>query len=295
MVINQATLQGIYKSFRTIFQEAFQAAQPQYTKVATVVPSSTKEEEYKWLGRFPRLREWVGDRVVQNLAAHGWTIRNKSWEATIEVDRDDIEDDTIGVYRPLVEQLGIAAATHPDEIVFQLLADGFTNTCYDGQYFFDTDHPGPGGSSQSNKGTAVLSADAYADARAAMMAITDENGNPLKITPNLLVVPPQLEATARQILHAETISGTTNVWRNSADLLVVPELASHPTYWFLLDVSKPIKPLIFQQRKAPNFVQLTSETDENVFMRKTFLYGVDTRDNAGYALWQLAYGSTGGA
>ncbi|HFH4124943.1 TPA: Mu-like prophage major head subunit gpT family protein, partial [Pseudomonas aeruginosa] len=30
---------------------------------------------------------------------------------------------------------------HPAELVYALLSGGFTQTCYDGQYFFDTDHP----------------------------------------------------------------------------------------------------------------------------------------------------------
>jgi len=59
----------------------------------------------------------------------------------VGVDRDEIEDDQYGVYKPVFEQLGQDAATHPDELVFELLKNGFSQACYDGQYFFDTDHP----------------------------------------------------------------------------------------------------------------------------------------------------------
>ena len=293
MIVNSVALQSIFKGFKTLFNEAFAGTKPTYEKVATVVPSSTKSEEYGWLGAFPRLRKWVGDRVINSLAAHGYTIKNESWEATVEVNREDIEDDAYGVYTPMIKELGRSAATHPDEIVFGLLGKGFTETCYDGQYFFDTDHKDEDGPVQSNKGTKVLSAASYSAARAQMMSLLDAKSTPLGIMPNLLVVPPQLEEAARKILYAEQIEGTTNTLKNTAELLVAPWLAANPTAWFLFDTSRAIKPLIFQQRKKPEFVSMDASNDQNVFMKKQYIYGVDCRDNAGFGLWQLAYGSTG--
>ena len=218
MIINQATLAAIYKSFRTIFNEAFQGVEPMYERVATTVPSTVREETYAWLGNFPKLREWIGDRHVKSLSAYGYSIKNKDWESTVEVDRNDIEDDAIGVYSPLFAEMGRAARAHYDELIFGLLPLGFSTLCYDGQYFFDTDHP-VGGSSVSNNG------------------------------------------------------GGTG------------------TAWYLLDTTRAIKPLIIQIRRAPEFVRLDRPTDENVFRRRKFLYGVDCRDNAGFGLWQLAYAS----
>jgi phage major head subunit gpT-like protein len=293
MIINQASLQGIYRGFKTIFNQTFSATSSMYNKIATVVPSSTKSEEYKWLGKIPRLREWIGERIAQNLSAYSYEIKNKDWESTVEVDRNDIEDDTIGLYNPLIQSLGQAAATHPDELIFSLLPSGFTALCYDGQYFFDTDHQDSDGPICSNRGTAALSLKSYGDARAQMMSLLDEKGNPLGVVPNLLVVPPQLEGMARKILMAETIDATTNTYKGSAELLVVPWLANHPTKWFLMDVSKPVKPLIYQQRRKADFVAKDSPNDDNVFFKKTFVYGTDCRDNAGFGLWQLAFGSTG--
>lgn len=294
MIVNGAALKSIYTSFKTIFNRAIQATKPLYQQVATVVPSSAREEEYKWLGKIPKMREWIGERVVTALAAFGYSIKNKDWEVTIGVDRNDIEDDTLGVYSPMVEMMGASTAQHPDELVFELLGNGFTGLCYDGQYFFDADHQDGDGPIQSNRSNKILAAAAYGDARAAMMSLTDEHGNPLSIMPGLLVVPPQLEAAGRAILESERdANGATNIWRGSAQLLVVPWLAKWPTHWFLLDASKPIKPLIFQQRKPVQFVAMDNAEDEGVFMKKEFRYGADSRDNAGYGLWQLAYGSTG--
>ena len=60
----------------------------------------------------------------------------------------------------------------------------------------------------------------YAAARAAMMAFKSDNGRRLGITPNLLVVPPELEAKGRAVLLAEQDQATSNVWKDSAKLLV---------------------------------------------------------------------------
>lgn len=67
--------------------------------------------------------------------------------------------------------------------------------------------------------------------------------------------------------------------------------AGSGTPWFLLDTSRALKPLIWQERIAPRFASLDRPEDENVFMRKEFIYGADARGNAGFGLWQLAFGS----
>lgn len=293
MLVNQAVLQQIFVSFKTIFNKAVSEAKPLYEKVATIVPSSTKTESYKWLGKIPRMREWIGERQIQNLGAYDYEIKNKPFEVTISLDREDIEDDSIGIYNPIVQSMGQSSVMHPDQIVFPLLPNGFTSKCYDGKAFFAADHKEGKSGTQSNKGSKKLSLESYGAARAAMMSLKDEQGNPMNILPNLLVVPPQLEGAARKILFAETIDATTNTYKDSAELLVVSELSANPEMWFLLDTSKPIKPLIFQERKKPEFVAKDNIKDDNVFFNKEFIYGVDSRDNAGYGLWQLAYGSTG--
>lgn len=141
MLINRQNLALLTTGYKTVFTGAFETAQSDYGRVAMLVPSSTRQENYGWLGAFPRFREWMGERVVQNLAQHDYTIRNRNFELTIGVDRNDVEDDTYGVYSPMFAELGRSAKTHPDELVFPLLLDGIGTRCYDGQNFFDTDHP----------------------------------------------------------------------------------------------------------------------------------------------------------
>ncbi len=146
MILNAANLSILNQSFSAAFQLGLGGAQPMWGQIATLVPSTTAEQKYAWLGKFTKFREWIGERQYQNLAQHDYAVKNKTWENTVTVTRDEIEDDHYGIYKPVIQQLGQDAAEHPDELVFSLLKAAFSTPCYDGQYFFDTDHPvGPPG------------------------------------------------------------------------------------------------------------------------------------------------------
>ena len=223
MIVNSANLEALRVGFKTIFDGAFKGEPSTYEKIAEVVNSTSGEETYGWLGELPGMREWMGSRVVQNLAEHDYAIRNKDFELTVGVNRNDIEDDRLGTYSTRFKTLGRAAGRHPNKLVFGALSGGFASECYDGQNFFDTDHP-----------------------------VLDEDG--------------------RTVTVANTDGG-----------------AGAP--WFLLATNEIVKPIIFQDRKKPQFVAKDKVTDDNVFDKKTFLYGVDSRCNVGYGFWQMAWGS----
>lgn len=141
MLINTANLTMLRQAFNSLFTKGFQSVTPQWQRIATLVPSTTGEEKYGWLGKNTKFREWIGDRQYQNLKLHDYAIKNKTFENTVSVIRDDIDDDQYGTYNMPMQQLGEDAALHPDELVFKLLLLGESTKCYDGQYFFDTDHP----------------------------------------------------------------------------------------------------------------------------------------------------------
>lgn len=160
--ITPALITSLQTGFRKNFQDGQAKAEPMWSRVATEVPSTTAANTYGWLGQFPQMREWIGDRVIRDIKSHAYQIQNKSWESTVGVRREDIEDDTFGVYGPLFEEMGYAAATQVDLALWPLLKAGDVTTCYDGQYFFDTDHPvypnhdGTGGAaSVSNRTTGI--------------------------------------------------------------------------------------------------------------------------------------------
>lgn len=226
-MITPALLQSLFTGFKKNFEDAKSEAPAQYTKIATVIKSTTKSNTYGWLGKFPNLRKWVGDRVIESMKAHGYQIVNEDFEATVGVDRNDIADDELGIYAPMFAEMGRSAGIHPDELCFGLLGAGFTTPCYDGQYFFDTDHP----------------------------------------------VYPKADGTGTPVLTAN----------------VVVDAGYQGEPWFLLDTSRALKPVIFQDRKSPQLIAMTKIDDEAVFTRKEFRYGVDCRDAAGFGFWQLAF------
>jgi len=297
MIINNDALARLYTAFTAVFNAAFQETQTWYERVAMTVPASTRIMDYKFLLDFPMVREWMGDRQIGSLEPKAYQVETKDWEATIEVERNDIEDDQLGFYNPIVAALAQEARKHPEKLIADLMNNGFTTPCYDGQSFFATDHPvGSGTASNFGGGSGTgwylldtsraikpfifqlrravqlvrmdrqddeqvfmrkkfrygvdyrgaaayglwqlaysskesLNATNYATARAAMMSLANAEGRPLGIQPHLLLVPPSLEAQAREILQAQFIIGDptaggsrTNIWQGTADLLVVPEL-----------------------------------------------------------------------
>ena len=186
MIVNAKNLNQIFINLKTTYQKAFDQTPTDWQKVAMEVPSGSKENDYSWLSRFPKMREWVGDKNVKSLEAFNYTIRNKDWEATVEVDRNDIEDDQIMGYALQARDAGQSAAELPADIVASLINNGFTSPCYDGQMFFDTDHL-VAGKSVSNKGTKKLKVGSLAEAKAsygaartAMRSLKDDEAHPSK-------------------------------------------------------------------------------------------------------------------
>lgn len=294
MIVNQASLHGLNVSYSSAYNKSFEDTHTDYEKFATVVPSTTAETNYKWLGQIPQMKEWIGEREIQSLAAYDYSIKNKKFEMTVGVPRDDIEDDQYGVYTPLFSNMGEAAKNHPETLCFDALKAGFKEKCYDGKEFFASGHK-VGKKTFNNLSHEKLSLESYKAARTAIMSVTGDKGKSLKLVPNLLVVSPANEDAARLILKADYINGTTNVYKDTAELLVSPELADVPGAWFLLCTNKFLKPIIFQERKKIKLTSLTKDTDENVFMKDEFVWGADGRSNAGYGFWQMAYGSDGTA
>ncbi|MCA8880384.1 MAG: Mu-like prophage major head subunit gpT family protein [Rhodobacteraceae bacterium] len=142
-LITPALLTALNTGLKKSYQDAYAEMRVNavFERVSTTVPSGTTSTTYGWLGDFPALQEWVGDRVIKDMKAAGYEILNKLFEATVGVKRTDIEDDQYGHYAPLVASMGQEAAQHPDKMIAALIAAGDAATCYDGQYFFDIDHP----------------------------------------------------------------------------------------------------------------------------------------------------------
>lgn len=142
-IITPALITALNTGYRREYQQAYDAqrALSYWMKIATRVTSSTASNTYGWLGDFPKMREWIGDRVVNDMKSHAYAISNKTYEATVGVERTAIEDDSYGVYGPLMATMGQEAAQFPDELISALVGSAHATLCYDGQNYFDADHP----------------------------------------------------------------------------------------------------------------------------------------------------------
>lgn len=297
MIITATAIDALRVGFSTRYQNAFDAVQSQRDKVSEEIPSTGSENIYGWLGDLPGVREWAGRRVIHGLAEKEYRIKNVPYELTISVPRDKIEDDELGTFAPRFKAMGTSMAQHPEKLVWNALKNGFTAECYDGQSFFDTDHPvvdengdattvantdGGAGApwfllctnevvkpivvqprkraefvaldkptdpnvffnkeyvygSDSRWGAGysfwqlawgskqALDASRYAAARTALSGMKKDGGEPMGLTPNLLVVGPSNEEAARKLLNSENAAGgETNPWKGTAELLVVSWLA----------------------------------------------------------------------
>ncbi|MFP4903727.1 Mu-like prophage major head subunit gpT family protein, partial [Paraburkholderia sp. BR14261] len=205
MLVNGETIQAVFWTLKTSFNNAFDAAPSTWEKIGMKIPSSSRENIYAWLERFPRMRRWVGEKDVQSMIARGYTVVNDDFEATVEVDRNDIEDDNLGIYAPQAQSAGYSAKQLPDEIIYELVNDAFEKPCYDGQSFFSNAHVVRGAaiSNLSHLPLTIAGQAAaiktYGAVRTSMRKITDEEGRPLGITPNVLLVPPALEDVANAL------------------------------------------------------------------------------------------------
>jgi len=327
LIVTPGSIAGLTTAFNTIYNNALRAVEPEFSKIAMTVPSTTEFSTYAWMGQLPAMREWLGDRQTQNISLFDYIIKNKLYELTIGVPRTKIEDDQYGVFNIQFAMMGRSVTMHPDQLVFPLLEAGFTAKGYDGLPFFSLIHPIKG-TTVSNKAVTVLTAPNYGAAVAIILGMKDYQGQPFytEIPELTLVVPPALQETARQILNANFISvsgGSTqsNVWKGSAKLLVTPRIVS-ATAWFLI-ASFPLKlkesvqaagagsgegnrqagepeaigglmPFVYQPRIPAEFVaKVNPQNSDLVAKTDTFEYYVRQRDNAGYGLYQLAFGSTG--
>jgi len=221
-------VRALFTTYKGVFQGALAAYVGNWSKIATKVQSNSTSNTYGWLGQSATFRDWVGPRVTQALSTFGYTIQNKTKEMTVAIPKEDVEDDNVGIYDPLVQDMGQEAVRHIDAMVYGALkANG---VCFDTKTFFAADHP----------------------------IEFDEDGTP-----------------------AEDAATFSNVLAPTD-----PDDAVAP--WYVLDTTRVIKPVIYQERKAAVFVSKTALDDETVFRTNEFTFGADKRDAVGYTLPQFA-------
>lgn len=134
-------IQTLFVSMSAAYTRGLEAANPQWEKIATRVPSTGSANYYGGMKDLPGIAEWVGERQLATLGSYGYAIENKTWESSVKIGREEIEDDQLGMYGVIAQNYGEQIALFPDSLTYGLLTQGFTELCLDGQPMFDTDHP----------------------------------------------------------------------------------------------------------------------------------------------------------
>jgi len=286
-------LAGLLTGFRAIFIKElgdFDKSDGLYKLISTLFTSITDKESYAWLGAVPVMSEWKDHRKLYGLPAYDYSLTNKHYEATLEVDRDTVEDDKYGLYRPRVKGLARRAIKFFNEKVFSQLDDGATLKAYDGTAFFDTTREIGDSDTIENIITGAYSG-AEAEIRTALGAaiaqmrkFKDDRGKAMNLVPDTIVCSADMEILIRSAL----LPGVAGVPRVEAGYFSPNQIISTPWVdaevldWYVLCTKAEVNPIILQLRKAPEFVALDDPKGEHVFKNKTFLYGVDDRFEVGY-------------
>ena len=282
-----------------------------YNQVATTIPGSGSGMTIYLEQTLPRMRKWVGSRNYNGVKRIAQSLTFDDYEDSIKISVNDLNDDNLQVYNAIISGLGRAARLWPNDMVYNAVINGGTATCVDGQPFFNASHPLEGdgivaGTVQSNLHTSMaLTAANFGTVRLRARKLKGEDNKPLNVGMGklLLVVPPDLEDTARRIVSADMVgylsnnssnASDSNLYKGAAEVLVIPELAADSgTTWYLIDPNFEMKPFIFGLREEPNrIISMDQATDEGVFERNEVRYGVKGRGCYGYGLWQLAHKCT---
>jgi phage major head subunit gpT-like protein len=285
-------------------------------QLAATIESDQESETYKWLGMVPMPREWIGERQASPLRTNSFTIVNKTWEDTLRVNVDDIRRDKTGQIMMRVADLAAAAARHPQKLVSTLISTGGATACYDGQYFFDTDHSEGSSGTQKNLLTsaevaaldvATATAPTQAEMSLAilgcisyMLGFLDDKGEPMNgearsfavMTPTPLY-PAAMAAVFQPTVLAATGAVVPNSLVGSGFSLTVisnPRL-SWTTDFCVFRTDGVAKPFIYQVELPPQ-MSVVAEGSELETTHNEHLYGLKAVYNCGYGMWQHAVKAT---
>ena len=278
--------------------------------LAMPIESNQESEEYKWLGMAPALREWAGGRQAKGFRDNGLVVKNKVFEATLRVSLDDLRRDKTGQIRVRVDELAARAALHPAKLISTLINGGESGLCYDGQFFFDTDHAEGDSGTQSNSivydisdggtgGTPTVPTPltiqrAVMAAVSQMMGFKDDQGEPMNETASqfICMVPPSYMGATTTALSSRMLANTEDnpLAGGAGGFTVVPVINPRLTWTTKLAVFRAdgrVKPFIWQEEEGTR-VAAVAEGSELEFNNREHHYGVTRICNAAYGYWQHA-------
>ena len=310
MLITPANLSFFFTSLETRFWTAYGTAPSVYEKIATTYPVSGEQWVSGWMGMLDKMREWKGARQTHHPAPQTYLVQIQNFELTEAVDQFKLEDDTYGIYYPIVSMMGESTKKWPDYELRDLIMDqgsqsGARQNGLDGLTHWNAAHPvdfydaakgtycndfGAGGVVVDGVTVGgALGVNAFATLWQEIASRKSEMNEPLGLMADLTLAPPQLKLTLDTILQAQffgaptigNLTGNTgsteNMLKGWTDRLIWPELASDPLAWYQLVCNRPIKPFSWLMRQAPDFVYRNQPQDPVVFDTHTYVYGSKAR------------------
>lgn len=296
MALDIAAAQIKLRDLTAKFDNRLTSATPFYPSVCYDASSVRSGEKYGWIGNMPGMREWLGERQFSELRSANFVIENKHWESSLSIKKTDLADDNLGQYGPVLEQMGIEAAHHPDELFFDVLEDGASTACFDGQFFYDTDHVWGSSGSQSNDITSTVvstSAPTVAEIKTAIRAMVKQllglknDQGKLYHRPTvgrmndlLLLVPLALRDLVFDAIESQLLSNSSNVVVDRPQIVASPYLTSDVKL-YLFKTGEPVKPFVFQRREPLSRMMKGLDDLET----KDVKFMTEARYNVGYFAW----------
>lgn len=273
--------------------------------LAMLFSSDQESETYRWLGQVPAMREWIGGRLTKPLREDGITIANRVFEATLEIPVDWMMRDKTGQIQVRINELAARAQSHWADLLTTLIVNGESANCYDGQYFFDTDHSEGASGTQDNDITvdiATTTAPTVSEMQTAILTATqqmigfkDDQGQPMNAGARrfAVMVPVPFMASAAGALGASVIAQTDSTIKAlgslggvSYDLYFNPRL-TWTTKFALFRADGNVKPFIKQEEEGIKLAAV-AEGSELEFNERMHRYGLSAKRNVGYGYWQHA-------
>jgi phage major head subunit gpT-like protein len=153
MDITREQAEEFFQVLMTDFSEKLASGATHYEPFTTTIDVNGAHSVHRWVDALTGLREWIGDRVINDISTSGFEVLSKLWEHTFGVDEYDIRDDNSGLYKPIVGLQVAAALRHKDRLAANLLTNN-TALGYDGVTLFSNAHPTEGQAAQDNLLTA---------------------------------------------------------------------------------------------------------------------------------------------
>ena len=289
-VVTSDFLAGVRTNFRALYEREFQAAQglQGWTRLVLEQPSDGELNTYNWFGTVPLMQNVTHGTVeLAGLLPDNFSLTNQEYQAAIEVERAAFERDRLGLITPRVQQLGGEAARHPGQLIMQHVLNN--DNAFDGSSFFaDTRTIGNSANIDNQlTGTGTTVAQIQTDLGAAvaqMRVFEDDQGRPMNLRGNTIMIPPELEQLMFQALNrvsgdnvnAPVIPVTDDgIWAASGYNVMVNPYLTDPNNWYLFHVGMgAMKPFIFQVEKRPVLESDTNPNDRNTILARTFVYSV---------------------